>query len=228
MLLWCLALCVPLSAAELKFDAVTKEVDAPVDAKTVTVDFNFKNESNEEVEIARYDAACSCIKAEVKGGQLKYAPGESGIIRAAFDLSAVSGTVEKVVAVWLKGDEEAKPSIVLTTKVKIPVLVELEPKTLFWDVGEEAKPKTVTITMNYEKPIHVKTMSGADQHFTQELKTIEDGKKYEVTVKPVNTTNVAMGVVHLDTDCDVQRHRSQRIFVVVRNQPKAEATAAKP
>ena len=44
---------------------------------------------------------------------------------------------------------------------------------------------------------------------------------------PANTNNVAMGVVHIETDCKLQRHRSHRVFMVVRNQPKT-AAAAKP
>jgi len=221
-----LALCGPLWAGELKFETKTKEIDAPVDAKAVTADFAFKNESGEDVEIARYDAACSCINASISGGKLIYKSGESGVIRAAFDLSAVSGTVDKSVGVWLKGDPEAKPSIVLNTRVNIPVLVEVEPKTLFWNTGEEATPKTVTLTMKHDKPIKVISMSGADTRFKQELKTIEEGKKYEVTVTPLGTDKVAMGVIHIETDCKVQRHRSQRIFSVVRNQPKAPAPEA--
>lgn len=219
-----------LSAAALKFDETTKEVHAGADARTVTTDFNFKNESTEDVVIDRYDAACTCINAQIQGGKLVYKPGESGVIRAAFDMSLFSGTVDKSVAVWLKGDPEHKPSILLTTKVIIPVLVEMEPKTLIWEVGEKPAPKTVTLTMNHTEPIRVTGVSGADTRFAQELKVIEEGKKYEVIVTPTGTDKVGMGVVHVETDCKVQRHRSQRIFTVVRQPlPKSPAgVAAKP
>ena len=35
-----------------------------------------------------------------------------------------------------------------------------------------------------------------------------------------------MGVVHLETDTPSQRYRTQRIFMVVKNRPKAAASAA--
>jgi hypothetical protein len=36
-----------------------------------------------------------------------------------------------------------------------------------------------------------------------------------------------MGVIHVETDCKVQRHRSQRVFTVVRQPlPKAPGSAA--
>jgi hypothetical protein len=218
-----------VSAAALKFDEMTKEIRAGADARTVTTEFNFKNETAEDVIIDRYDAACTCINAQIKGGKLVYKPGESGVIRAAFDMSLFSGTVDKSVAVWLKGDPESKPSITLTTRVIIPVLVEVEPKTLIWQVGDKAEPKTVTLTMNHSEPIRVTAVSGADARFKQELKVIEEGKKYEVVVTPASTDKVGMGVIHIETDCSVQRHRSQRIFTVVRHPlSKPPEAVAKP
>lgn len=229
LLCW-LAGSLTLSAAALKFDETTKQIKLGPDARTVTTDFSFKNESKEDVVIDRYDAACTCINAQIKGGKLVYKPGESGVIRAAFDMSLFSGTVDKSVAVWLKGDPKDKPSIVLTTQIVIPVLVEVEPKTLIWEVGEKPLPKTVTLTMKHDEPIRVTTVSGADARFTQELKVIEEGKKYEVVVTPAETDKVGMGVVHVETDCKIQRHRSHRVFTVVRHPlPKSQAgTAAKP
>ena len=225
-----LACCLTLSAAgTLKFDQTTKDIQAPSDAKTVTADFNFKNESSEDVIIERYDAACTCINAQILDGKLVYKPGESGVIRAAFDMSTFSGTVDKSVAVWLKGDPTHKPSIMLTTRVTIPVLVEMEPKTLIWNVGEKPEPKTITLTMKHTEPIRVKAISGADARFSQEIKTIEEGKKYEVVVTPASTEKVGMGVIHIETDCPIERHRSQRVFTVIRQPlPKPVQTAAKP
>ena len=225
LFLWSLALSATLSAASLTFEQTTKEIDVGMDDKTVTADFVFKNSSDKTVEVARADAGCSCIQAAIKGG-FTYKPGQEGLIRAAFDLTGVAGTVDKPVFVWLKGDPEDKPSIKLLMRVKIPELIVMEPKTLFWEVGEEAKAKTVIITMKHTAPIKVISMSGADSRFKQELKTIEEGKKYEVVVTPANTDNVAMGVVHLETDTPSQRYRTQRIFMVVKNRPKAAASAA--
>ena len=192
LLCW-IAASLTLSAASLKFEEMTKEIRADADARSVVADFNFKNETAEDVIIDRYDAACTCINAQ------------------------------------LKGDPTDKPSILLTTRVIIPVLVEVEPKTLIWETGEKAAPNTVTLTMKHSEPIRVKAVTGADSRFTQELKVIEEGKKYEVLVTPASTDKVGMGVIHVETDCSVQRHRSHRIFSVVRHAlPKPAQAVAKP
>lgn len=218
------ALCLPLAAAELHFETKLKELTVAPDATKVIAEFPFKNDSKETVDILEYTAGCSCITASINpSGKLKYEPGEGGIIRAEFELSALAGTVDKGIALRLTGDKPDEPSVSLVTRINIPVLVNVEPKTLTWLIGEEAKPKTVTLIMNHSEPIQVLSLSSADNRFTQELKTIEKGKKYEIVVTPKNTENVTMGVVHVETDCKLQRHRSQRIFMVVRNQPKTAA-----
>ena len=223
-----IALCLPLAAAELKFETQLCEMTVAPDAEKVVAQFPFKNESKEEVEILEYTAGCSCITASINpAGKLKYAPGESGIIRAEFELSALAGVVEKSVALRLNGDKKDEPSVTLMTRITIPVLVDVEPKTLTWAIGEAATPKTITLTMNHSEPIHVASINAPDKRFSQELKTIEDGKKYELVVTPVVTDAPAMGVVHIETDCKLTRHRSQRVFMVIRK-PLPSSAAAKP
>lgn len=223
------ALCLPLAAAELKFETKLREFTVAPDAEKVVAEFPFKNESKETVDIVEYTAGCSCITASISPkDKLKYAPGEGGIIRAEFELSALSGVVEKPVALRLNGDKEDEPSVTLLTRITVPVLVNVEPKTLTWTIGDEAKPKTVTITMNHSEPIRVTELSSADKRFSQELKTIEEGKKYEIVVTPQAPDAPAMGVVHIETDCKLTRHRSQRIFMVVRKALPAAAATTKP
>jgi len=223
------ALCLPLTAAELKFETMLREFKVAPDAEKVVAEFPFKNESKETVEILNYSASCSCITASIKpADKLKYAPGEGGVIRAEFELSALAGTIDKAVQLRLNGDKEDEPSVNLISRITIPELVSVEPKTLTWFSGEEAKPKTVTVTMHYDKPIHVLSLSSADDNrFTQELKTVEDGKKYEILVTPKNTETLSMGVIHIQTDCELKRHAAQRLFTVVRK-PVASAAATQP
>ncbi len=222
-LLWFAAL---PAFAGLKFDETLKTVDAGVDSTDkVTVDFPFKNEGDSQVSIIRYDAGCTCAAAQIKGGKLNYGPGETGVIRLTFDMTNFSGTVEKPAAIWLQGDPADKPSVRLTTRINIPVLVEIEPKTVTWDVGSSPETKTITLTMNHSEPIHVKGVSGSNANFTHELKTVKEGKKYELTITPADTGEVGIAVFHIETDCASPRHRTQRVFSVVR---KPAATVAAP
>ncbi|MDB6078168.1 MAG: hypothetical protein JWO82_1915 [Akkermansiaceae bacterium] len=224
LLCW-FAACLP-GMAGLKFDSTRKEIDAPPDATVIKARFSFVNDGQEPVTITRADAGCSCVVVALEGDKKTYAPGEKGTVQADFDMSNFSGIAEKQVGVWVKGDSEDKPSALLNIQVKIPVLIQAEPKTLFWDIGSKPEPKTVTLTMNYTDPIHILEVSGANPNYTQVLKTIEDGRKYELTITPKTTAQVDIAVFHIDTDCKIQKHRSQRVFTSVRKPVPAEA--AKP
>ena len=203
-------------AAGLEFSEPLKEIHAPVDAAKVTAEFTFSNTGDKPVTIRKYDSGCSCLGLRVKGGKLRYAPGESGLLQADFELGNYIGTVEKAIAVWLDDDAESQPSLRLTVRVHIPVLVALDPKTLHWDLGGKAAPKTIRITMNDERPIHVTAVSSSSPAFKTELKTLEKGKVYEVIVTPAATDTPGLAILRIETDSASPKLRLQQAFAVVR------------
>ena len=215
-LLFALGLLTVCGAAELSFDETLKEVHVPPDEKQVVTDFVFENKTDKPVTIARYDSTCSCMSVQVKGGKLIYQPGEKGVLRANFDMGNFSGTVDKAVQLWLKGDPASDPSVKLTVRVHIPVIVNVEPKTLRWEVGAEPEPIVVSIVTDYEKPIKVLSAECGSDAFDIEVKTVEDGKKYEMVVTPKTTETPSLGVIQITTDCPIPRHATQRAFALVR------------
>jgi Protein of unknown function (DUF1573) len=203
-------------AAGLEFSEPVKDVHAPADVATVTESFEFKNHGDNPVTIAKADPTCSCLKIEISGGKLKYAPGESGVVRVTFEMGNFSGVVEKMVAIWLDGDPEDKPSRSVTVRVHIPVLVAIEPKTVKWNIGSEATPQTIQIRMAEGQTIHVTGVKASSDLFSTEIKTLEEGKKYDLLVTPKSTTGPGLGVIRIETDCAVSKHRTQQAFAVVR------------
>lgn len=221
-----LALAVIAQASGLKFSSFLTEVTAPPAAATVTADFPFTNDGDKPVSIAKTDPGCSCLKVEISGGKLTYAPGESGVVRATFEMGNFSGTVDKVVALWTGTDPDDKPSVHLTARVHIPVLIQLEPKTVKWDIGAKADPQTVEIHMADDQTIRVLGVSSSNPAFKLDLKKITDGKRYDLIITPVKTDSAAIGVIRIETDCAIARHKIQNAFAVVRKPSAAEAAAA--
>lgn len=212
-----------LHSAGLEFKTPLQEIHAQADAKIVTAEFEFTNHSDKPVQIRKFDAGCSCMSVKIKDSKLNYAPGESGLLRADFEMGNFSGTVDKMVAVWLDNDAPSEPSTKLTVRVHIPVLVSLEPKTLVWALNSEAAPQTIRITMNQEQPIRVTAVNSSSPAFQHELKTIEEGKSYELIVKPLEISSPGMGILRIETDCQIDKHKLQQAFAVVRKQTPAEA-----
>ena len=207
-----------LAAGGLEFADPLQEFHAAPDATSVTADFAFVNRGTKRVKIRNYDAPCSCMSAQIKGGKLEYEPGEDGVIRAVFDLGNFSGTVDKQVVLWLEGDHAERPSVTLTVRVHIPELVVVEPKTLKWAVGEEPRPKSLSIRIESEQPVRILSVSGSNERFAHELKTVRDGAEYELEVTPQDTTLPGIGVLRIETDCAVARQRVRQAFVVVRKE----------
>lgn len=220
-----IALMAVAQAAGLDFEKTLMEIHAPADAKVVTAEFEFTNRTDKPVRVVKYDAACSCMALKIKDSKLRYAPGESGVLRADFEMGNFSGTVDKVVALWLDADPADKPSVRLTVRVHIPVLVSLEPKTLKWDLNGDGAPQTIRITMNHTDPIRVTSVNSSSPAFQHELKTIEEGKVYELIVKPAEIDSPGLGILRIETDCPIPQHRLQQAFAVIRKPVPGEATA---
>lgn len=222
-----LAVAASLWGTGLEFSEQIKEIDAAADATTATADFSFTNKSDKPITIAKADPTCSCLKVQISGGKLKYQPGESGVIRTTFEMGNFSGTVDKVLAIFLDKDPANKPSVQLTMRVHIPVLVGIEPKTVKWEIGGKPDPQTVQIRMAEGKTIHVTRVKSSADNFKCELKTLEEGKKYDLVVTPLTMGAPALAVIRIETDCEVSRHKVQQAFAVVRKPSPAE-TAPKP
>ena len=195
-------------------------VTAKPDAKKVTVPYHFENKTNRVLTIARYDSACSCLSAKVKGSKLVYKPGEKGEIRVDFALGTFSGKVEKTVLLWTTDDPADAPSTVMTVELTIPVLFEVSPMTLLWDQGAEAKPQTIKIKVNHDKPIRIVNHSGSNKDFPYKLKTIREGWEYELVVTPTSTGTPGFGMIKLTTDSSIPRYKRQQAFVCIKRPKK--------
>lgn len=214
--LFCLLSVAPLWASPLTFDSLLKEAHLAVDAHSVTMDFPFENKSDKEAVIKRYDATCSCTSVGILEGKMVYKPGERGTVRATYDVKALSGTVKKSVMLYVDDDLEGAPSVVLTSKINIPIVVVTEPKTVNWTMGEKPEGKNVIITMKHTEPIRILRVTGAVDGIQHEIRTIEEGKKYELVLTPKDTDRPALGIFRIETDCAIQKHRVQQVFAVIR------------
>ncbi|MEX1049420.1 MAG: DUF1573 domain-containing protein [Akkermansiaceae bacterium] len=212
-----------ITQAGLKFESLLLEVHAPADAETVTADFKFANQSGRPVSITKSDSGCSCLSVQISDGKLLYAPQEKGLVRATFAMGNFSGTVDKVIAIWLDQDPADQPSVKLTVRIHIPVLVALEPKTLRWSTGGDTGPQTLRVTMAQGEMIRILNVTSSSETFGVETTTVEEGKIYDLIVTPSATDAPVLGILRIETDGKLPKHRMQQAFAVISKQPPAEA-----
>jgi hypothetical protein len=215
----------PAAMAGFTFVQTRVEVTVKPDDKMVSIPFVFENKTKKALKIARYDSACSCISARVTEplGKMVYQPGEKGKIVVDFRLGSFSGKQEKTLLLWTTDDPDDKPSSILTSAITIPVLFEIKPSTLFWDLQKDAPSqpvsKTFTIKVHGEHPIRILKHSTTNTNFPHTLKTIRDGWEYEITVTPKNLTSPGMGMIKLTTDSPISRYQRQQAFVCIKRAP---------
>ncbi|MFT7172863.1 MAG: hypothetical protein ACI9NQ_001079 [Paracoccaceae bacterium] len=212
-----LSACLPVSA-EMVFKSLLVEIDAKAGENQVTGEFPFEIKGDSET-IVSYDALCTCLAGRVeplladRSPKLHWKAGEKGVIKARFDTSRFLGTVDKALELKLNG----RDPVILTVRVNIPDLVQLEPNTLRWETGGEADEKVIKITVNHTKPIKIIShSSNKDEIYPYELKTIKEGWEYEIRVQPRNTIESGMGMISLRTDCEIPKFKRAIVYVVTK------------
>ena len=216
---------VPALQGQMVFEKNLIEVQAKPDDEVVSAEFRFTVQGENPVTITEYEAACSCLSAEIsEGGKLVWKPGETGVVRGKFKMGTFKGTVDKLIVLRIQG--RARP-LKLTVRVNIPVLFDLHPPTLFWDLNGEAKAQSFKIKVKHDKPIKITGITGTNDQFEHEARTIKEGWEYEIVVTPKNVTQRAFGLLRIRTDCKIKKHQSSQGFLVVRRPKPAAPAAAK-
>ena len=210
-----------LAWAELEFEAKLVEVHAAADAEQAQIDFKFTNKGDKPVFISHINPDCDCLTIMASGGttlpdkRIRYRPGEAGIIRSEFKIGNKKGQLDQKVLVWLSGDPKDKPSIQLTARIQVPKLINMAPRTLKWEVGEEATTKAIEVVMKHDQPIHITETKTTSPHFTIDLVTVEKGKRYTLNVTPKDTKSPGIGVIQVFTDSNVELQNREQVFAMV-------------
>lgn len=194
--------------AKLKFEAEILERAAKIGDASVLAEFKFKNEGKTAVEIGLIDSTCGCLKAT--SDKRVYEPGESGVVEAEFFVKGLSGLVEKAITVHSKG--EKREAVRLAVRVSIPEILSIEPKMAMWDLNESPTSKKVIFKVLRPEPIRVLEVVPSRKNMKAELHVIEEGRLYEIELTPEETGATMLGVVRIETDCEIREQQRQMAF----------------
>lgn len=223
------SLCSSLAvSAEFTFKDKISAVTAKPDAEVVYVEFDFQNNSDKVITIVNFNAPCTCLNVRLRREDNKeslvFEPGVKGTFIGVLEFGNFKGTIDKVIEIRTDQDEGKKPSIVLTCRVTIPVLIAPDKQQLNWVVGAELEPKEFMIKVADESETGIKIVDqkpgyGVSENFDFKLETITEGREYKVTVTPLNTKEPSIGVIKFYTDSKIQRYKVVQIYLLV-DQPK--------
>jgi len=208
-------------AAGLKFDTSTIELKATPSDEQLEAQFSFKNTGDSEVEVTDIDISCSCLKASTD--QKVYAPGASGKLDVIFKLGSFTGYQKKALTV-VTGKERKR----LEVGVQIPNVITITPEIAEWHIGEDPGPKSFKVLVEHPDPIRITEVDCKRDEFTHELKTIKEGREYEIILTPKSTEVALLGMVRISTDCKIPKHQKQMAFFAIsRKKPSPSGAVGK-
>ena len=199
------------AGAALKFSTTEVEVKAKPSDSEVSAEFHFKNNGDQPIDIIQVTFACSCLSAVTD--KERYEPGEEGVLKAEFRLGSFTGLQRKAITVQSRaegGKKDGRDRLMVA--VRIPDVIIVEPQLMQWMVGDEAAEKSFTFKVPHDEPVHIKEIACSREGFEIELIEKEPGREYEIKVKPASTERAMLGVVRIETDCEIPKHQKKLAF----------------
>lgn len=163
-------------------------------------DFVFTNTGDHLLVVQDVRPGCGCTA--VGGWDKQVEPGQTGHISIQFNSSGYSGTVHKTVTVLC--NETNRPNVYIGLQGAIWKAFDVSPAYAVFNVMPEQPTNqslVIKITSNNDQPVTVSDPASTSPVFKTELKTVQEGKAYElvVTVDSSEVSGTTSGQITLKT-----------------------------
>src|SRR5438874_12985551 len=182
--------------SELKWEQTSVDLKPALGDKQAVAHFKYENVGNTPIHFESVHASCGCTTAQTQNEQV--APGGKREITAPFNIGGRTGTQVKTVTV--QTDDPERSSIVLTLKAVITPLLEFQPTLVYWQNGEEPKPKIITAKANKDAAIKKLDVSSSTPDFTAKVDAGSAPNEFKISVQPRDTTNAVYATLTIKSD----------------------------
>ncbi|HMG72470.1 MAG TPA: DUF1573 domain-containing protein [Pyrinomonadaceae bacterium] len=182
--------------AELKWEQTSVDLRPAFNDKQAVAHFKYENVGNTPIHFKSVHASCGCTTAQTQNEQV--APGQKGEITATFNIGGRTGTQVKTVTV--QTDDPEPSTIVLTLKAVITPLLELQPTLVYWQNGEEPKPKIITAKANKDAAIKKLDVASSTPDFTAKVDAGSAPNEFRISVQPRDTTKAVYATLTIKPD----------------------------
>ena len=186
-----------VARAELKWEQTQIDLHPAIGDKQAVGHFKYENVGNTPVHFKSVHASCGCTTAQTQKDQV--APGEKGEITATFNIGDRTGLQVKTVTVQTDDPDPAHATAVLTLKTTIPQLLEIQPAVVYWQGGEEPKPKTITVKAAKEFPVKSLKVTSSNPVFQTKVEQTGSGE-FKIDVQPAQTAKAAGTTITIQSE----------------------------
>jgi hypothetical protein len=152
-------------------------------------------------------------------------PGEKGEIVATFNIGDRTGQQMKTVTVQTDDPNPSQATTVLTFKATIPQALEIKPTFVYWQSGEEPKPKKISIKASKDFPAKNITVKSNSPNFESKVEPGRAGE-WTVQVTPKDTSHPMGTILLVQSDYPKDAPKSFSVNVQVTNPPGAPLAPA--
>lgn len=191
MLVWIVGAQTCLAALEWK--TTDLQLKTEVGQEQAVAVFPFRNQGDQPVRIVSVDPSCRCMAAEP--GKEVYAPGETGEISVEVALTGYVGRLRRSIAV--ETDDAASRFVELTLTVDIPEPVVINPRFLFWRVGDRPEQRSLEIVVAEPKTTAFGEIECNNPLFHVQLQP-ELAGRYRLAVQPADVRQTAEAIIRLN------------------------------
>jgi len=191
-----LAALVQSARAELKWEQTSVDLRPAFNDKQAVAHFKYENVGNTPIHFKSVHASCGCTTAQTQNEQV--APGQKGEITATFNIGGRTGTQVKTVTV--QTDDPEPSTIVLTLKAVITPLLEFQPTLVYWQNGEEPKPKIITAKANKDAAVKKLDIASSTPDFTAKVDAGSAPNEFRISVQPRDTTKAVYATLTIKPD----------------------------
>ena len=210
-------LCVA-ARAELKWEQNLIDLHPAVGDKTAVAHFKYQNTGSTPVRFKSVKASCGCTTTQSQKEVVN--PSEKGEIVATFNIGDRTGQQMKTVTVQTDDPNPTQATTILTLKATIPQGLEIKPTFVYWQSGEEPKPKKISIKASKDFPAKNITVKSNSPNFESKVESGSSGE-WTIEVTPKDTSHPVVTALLIQSDYPKEAPKSFSVNVSVTNPPGA-------
>jgi Protein of unknown function (DUF1573) len=206
-------LCATAARAELKWEQTTADLHPAIGDKQAVAHFKYENVGTTPVHFKSVRASCGCTAAQSQTEQV--APGEKGEVTATFNIGDRTGQQVKTVTVQTDDPNPTRATTILTLRAMIATPFEVKPTFVYWQNGEDPKPKTVMVKASKDFPAKNLTVKSNSQVFTAKVEPGASAGEWKIEVQPKETSRSVATALLVQSDFPKEQPRSFYVNVQV-------------
>ena len=207
--------------SELAWEQTQIELHPTVGDDTAIAHFKYQNKGDKPIAIKSVTTSCGCTAASAKQSA---EPGEKGEVTATFKIGDRTGVQQKAITVLT--DDTTQPSTILSLKVVIPQVLELQPTFVFWQAGEAPKPKAIVAKAGAGVSIQGLDVSSSSPDFVTKVEPGSSSNEFRIKIEPRQTTQAAAAA--LTIKAGLENGKTKIFYATARIIPQSPPAAQLP